>query len=187
MLLIANLTLPTGMAIVMGLAMLSTATFIFFYHDRKHEDLDQWVDYGFSKETLKQALIYYRFVAISMVVFYVLFVINLLLFQSQGGVQLFASGTEGVIATCFFAIDLVWRGAFFDVMEHFDWHLTPLRMNREVFWFVIYCFVFRMFYALVLLRIVISFVWIWTKIRMVRKEQVARRSDRSALLDVDDV
>lgn len=181
--LVANLSLPTWMAIAISLALIATATFIFFYHDRKHEDLDQWVDYGFSKETLKQALIYYRFVAISMVVFYVIFVINLLSLQSQGGVKLFASGTEGVIATCFFAIDLVWRGAFFDVMEHFDWHLTPLRMNRDLFWFVIYCFVFRMFYALVLLRIVISFVWIWTKIRMVRKEQVARRSNRNASTD----
>ena len=179
MLLIANLSLPTAMAIVMSLAMLSTATFIFFYHDRKHEDLDQWVDFGFSKETLKHALIYYRFVAISMVVFYALFVINLLLLQWQGGTQLFVSGTEGVIATCFFAIDLVWRGAFFDVMEHFDLHLTPLRMNRDVFWFVLYCFVFRMFYALVLLRILISFVWIWAKIRMVRKEQVAHRANRN--------
>lgn len=178
--LFSNLSLPIGMAIAISLAMLATATFIFFYHHRKHEDLDQWVDYGFSKETLKQALIYYRFVAISMVVFFVIFVINLLMLQAQGGVKLFASGIEGLIATCFFAIDLVWRGAFFDVMEHFDLHLTPLRMNRGLFWFVIYCFIFRMFYALVLLRIVISFVWIWTKIRMVRKEQLARHSNRNS-------
>ena len=41
--------------------------------------------------------------------------------------------------------------------------------NRKLFWFVTYCFVFRMFYALTLIRIVISFAWIWTKIRAARQ------------------
>lgn len=168
-LLAIDLSLSVLMALVMSLFLSSTAMFIFFYHDRKYEDLDQWIDYGFSRETLKHVLIYYRFIAISMLVFYVLFTVNLLLFQSEG-IDIYVEGRHGIIASAFFAFDLVTRGAFFDVMEHWDLHLTPLHMNRKLFWFVTYCFVFRMFYALTLIRVVISFAWIWTKIRAARKQ-----------------
>ena len=156
------------MALVMSVLLIATASFIFFYHHRKHEDLDQWIDYSFSRATLKHVLLYYRFIAISMLVFYALFVINLLLFQGDD-IAIYKEGAQGLIASSFFAFDLVTRGALFDVMEHWDWSLTPLHMNRKLFWFVTYCFVFRMFYALTLIRIVISFAWIWTKLRSARR------------------
>ena len=54
-------------------------------------------------------------------------------------------------------------------MEHFDLGVSPISMNRKLFWFVIYAFVFRMFYAVTLIKIVISFVWIYGKIRMARQ------------------
>ena len=174
-----NLSLSVLMALVMSVFLSSIATFIFFYHDRKFEDLDNWIDYGFSRETLKQVLLYYRFIAISMLVFYVLFVVNLMLFQSEG-LAIYKEGRHGVIASSFFALDLVSRGALFDVMEHWDFHLTPLQMNRKLFWFVLYCFVFRMFYALTLIRVVISFAWIWTKIRNARKHYHTALDDDSS-------
>ena len=164
----SSLSLPVIMALVLSTAMTLIGTSIFLYHDRKHEDLDQWIDYGFSRETLKQALLYYRFIGTSMLVFLVLFVANLIWLQADG-FKLFVEGSHGVIATTFFALDLVLRGAFFDLMEHWDMSITPLHMNRQSFWFVVYCFVFRMFYAMVLIRIAISFAWIWTKIRLAHK------------------
>ncbi|MEL6372570.1 MAG: hypothetical protein AAFR04_01215 [Pseudomonadota bacterium] len=156
------------MAIAMSVVMIATATFIFFYHHRKHEDFEQWIDYAFSVETLKQTLLYFRFIAIAMVVVLALFVVNLLWLQADG-FQTFASGRHGVIASTFFALDLVLRGAFFDVMEHWELYLTPLRMNRDLFWFVVYCFIFRIFFALVLLRILVSFAWLWPKMKRARQ------------------
>ena len=46
--------------------MVGTLVFIIFYHDSKHEELDRWVDFSFSGATLRQALGYYRFMAVSM-------------------------------------------------------------------------------------------------------------------------
>ena len=80
----------------------------------------------------------------------------------------------GPIAVSFFALDLVARGAFFDVMEHFDLAVTHLHMNRAARGFVWYCFAFRMYYGLTLLRIAVSFVWIWTKISAARRGQRTR-------------
>ena len=175
---LASLTLSTTMALIMGVALTVTAVFIFFFHDRKHNDLEEWVDYGFSRETLKQTLLYYRFMAVSMGVFFVLFVANCMWLQADGH-QIYADGRHGFIATTFFALDPVTRGALFDVMEHWELHLTPLKMNRGSFWFVFYCFLFRMFYALTLIRILMSFAWIRTKIRLVRRAEIeARREGR---------
>ena len=173
-----DLSVSVLMALVMSVFLTGTASFIFFYHDRKYEDLDQWIDYSFSRDTLKHVLLYYRFIAISMLIFYVLFVINLLLLQSDG-IEIYKEGRHGIIASSFFALDLVTRGALFDVMEHWDLHLTPLSMNRSLFWFVVYCFVFRMFYALTLIRVIISFAWIWTKIRNARKQYYATLDDNT--------
>jgi len=107
-----------------------------------------------------------------MLVFYVLFTISCLLLQAEGHL-IFSDGKEpihaGPIAASLFTIDLVLRGGFFDIMEHFDLGVSPIAMNRKLFWFVIYAFVFRMFYAVTLIKILLSFVWIYGKIRMARQ------------------
>ena len=174
------MTFSVTMALVLAPAMLANAVFTWFFHDRKHQELDQWVDYGFSRETLRNALMYYRFMGISMLVFLVLFVVSCLLLQADGHV-LFTDQRRGgnpvaagPIAISFFALDLVARGAFFDVMEHFDLAVTHLHMNRAARGFVWYCFAFRMYYGLTLLRIAVSFVWIWTKISAARRGQRTR-------------
>jgi hypothetical protein len=171
------LTFSLIMALVLAAAMLVNAVTTWFFHDRKHQDLDRWVDYGFSRDTLRHALIYYRFMGISMLVFLVLFVVSCLLLQADGH-NLFMDERRGgnlvsggLIAVTFFALDLVLRGAFFDVMEHFELAVTHLHMNRASRGFVWYCFAFRMYYGLVLLRILVSFVWIWTKIAAARRGQ----------------
>jgi hypothetical protein len=159
-------------ATAIAVLMIAASVFILFYHDRKHDELDQWVDFAFSREKWRNALLYYRFMAVSMLVFYVLFTISCLLLQAEG-YQLFSNGREpvraGPIGTSLFAIDLVLRGGFFDIMEHFDLGVTTVLMNRKSLWFVWYAFVFRMFYALTLIKILISFVWIYGKIRMARQ------------------
>jgi hypothetical protein len=171
------MTFSVIMALVLAGAMGVNAFVTWFYHDSKHRELDQWVDYGFSRETLRNALMYYRFMGISMLVFLVLFVVSCQLLQADGYI-LFTDqrrGTTpiqgGIVATTFFALDLVLRGAFFDIMEHFDLAVTHLHMNRTSRGFVWYCFVFRTYYGLTLLRILVSFVWIWTKINAARKGQ----------------
>lgn len=170
-------TPPMSVLMAIGLAatMLIVSVFTWFYHDSKHRDLDSWIAYGFSGDTLRHALIYYRSMGISMLVFYVLFVVSCLMLQSDGYV-LFTDGKAptvgGPIGTSFFALDLVFRGGFFDIMEHFDLRMTGLHMNRSARWFVWYSFVFRMYYGLVLIRILVSFVWIWTRIRMARQKHL---------------
>lgn len=67
-----------------------------------------------------------------------------------------------------FALDLVLRGGFFDFMQHFDLRISHVWMNKKAWGFVWYAFVFRMFYGLTLLRILISFIWIYGKIRRAR-------------------
>lgn len=161
-------------ALALSAAMVAAAVFNLFFHDRKHVDLDRWIDYGFSRDTLRHVLLYYRFMGISMGVFYVLFVASCLFLQHDGS-RLFAQHNgvveAGVFGAASFALDLVLRGGFFDIMEHFQLSTTALDMNRENFWFVWYCFVFRIYYGLSLIRIALSFAWIWAKIYAARKKE----------------
>jgi hypothetical protein len=177
MLVLSNLTFAVLLTLGLAVAMVVATVFIIFYHDRKHNELDQWVDFAFSRERLGHALRYYRFMAVSMLVFYVLFTISCLLLQAEGH-QVFAHGREpvfaGPIGTSLFALDLVLRGAFFDIMEHFDLGVTPVGMNRKAFRFILYAFIFRMYYGVALIKILISFVWIYGKITMTHQK------DRSA-------
>jgi len=174
MLVLPNTTYSVLLALGLSALMIGTSVFILFYHDRKHSEIDQVVDFSFNRETLRSTLSYYRFMAISMLVFYVLFTITCLLLQADGYL-VFADGKEairgGPIATSLFALDLVLRGALFDVMEHFEIHVTTLQMNRKSFWFVWHCFVFRMYFGLALLKILFSFAWIYGKITMARQAQ----------------
>jgi len=174
MLVIAGLSIPVLFALLLAVAMTVVATLTWFFHDRKHEELEQWVQYGFSRETLRQALIYYRSMGISMLVFLVLFVVSCLMLQSEGA-PLFWDQTRqpvtgGPIGTTVFALDLVLRGGLFDIMEHFDLSITQLQMNRQNRWFVWYCFAFRMYYGLTLIRIAFSFVYMWAKIQTAKKD-----------------
>ena len=163
------------LALGLTMALLTASGFILFFHQERHETIDQWVDFSFSGDTLRRALLYYRFMGVSMIVFYVLFTISLLLLQAES-YRLFADEykipvTAGPIATSLFTIDLMLRGAFFDFMQHFDLRVTHLYMNRQSTWFVWYCFVFRMFYGFTLVRILFSFAWVWTKVRVMRQRQ----------------
>lgn len=160
--------------------MAATSVFIIFYHDRKHDQLDQWIDFSFSGTTLRQALGYYRFMAVSMLVFYVLFTCSCVFLQWQGHVIFKIEGVPqlaGPISTSLFALDLVLRGGFFDVMEHFDLSVSPVAMNIGAPWFVIYAFVFRMYYALSLIKILLSFAWIYGKIRRARQAMEGQSLD----------
>jgi hypothetical protein len=164
-------------AIVISVMMVATSIFIIFFHDRKNREFDQWVDYSFSGYTWRRALGYYRFMALSMLVFYVLFTCSCLLLQAEG-ILIFSDGQKpvsaGPIATSAFTLDLVLRGGFFDIMEHFELGISPVAMNRKQFWFVWYAFVFRMFFGLTLIKMFISFVWIYGKARL------AVQADREA-------
>ncbi len=165
------MTYSVWVAIGLSVAMILVSGFTWVYHDSKHRDLDSWVDYGFSRETMLHALLYYRFMALSIVVFYALFTVSCLMLQADG-FMIFADDKgpviAGPIATAVYAFDLVLRGAFFDFMQHFDLRVTHLNMNRKMFWFVWYAFVFRMYYALILLRLLVSFAWIFGKIRLTK-------------------
>ena len=174
------------LAIAIAAMMVAASVFIIFYHDRKHGELDKWVDYAFNRDSFRNALTYYRFMALSMLVFYVLFTISCLLLQAEG-YQLFSDGKQpihaGPIGTSLFTIDLILRGGFFDIMEHFDLGVSPVLMNRKSLWFVWYAFVFRMFYALTLIKILLSFVWIYGKIRMARQNYRETGSRRFRLFE----
>lgn len=163
------MNLSITFALLLALAMIVVAIFTWFYHDTKHRDLDSWVQYGFSVDTLRHAILYYRSMGISMIVFYVLFTISCLMLQSSGlSLFTYRSGepvTAGPIGAAMFSLDLVLRGGFFDIMEHFNLSSSPIVMNRANYWFVIYCFVFRIYYSLTLMRILVSFVWIWVRIK----------------------
>lgn len=172
MLLIYGLTTSGILALAIGLLMAATSIVIVFYHDRKHEQLDQWIDFSFSGNTLRQALGYYRFMAVSMLVFYVLFTCSCVFLQYEGH-YIFADANKtpvmaGPITTSLFSLDLVLRGGFFDVMEHFNLRIAPVYMNTKEVWFVLYSFSFRMFYSLSLIKILFSFAWIYGKIRKAR-------------------
>lgn len=170
-----DMSVPVMLAIALSLAMTAMAFWTWFYHDSKHRDLDDWIDYGFSRDTLRHVLIYYRSMGISMLVFYVLFVGSCLTLQADG-LDIFVDHTKtpvhaGPLGTAFFALDLVLRGGFFDIMEHFELSVTTVAMNRTLRWFVWYCFVFRIYYGLTLIRIVVSFAWIWAKVYAVKRKQ----------------
>jgi hypothetical protein len=173
MLTLLNMTFAVLLALGLAVTMVATTVFIIFYHDRKHDELEQWVDFAFSRERLRHALRYYRFMAVSMLVFYMLFTISCLLLQAEGH-PIFANGKEpvfaGPIGTSLFALDLVLRGAFFDIMEHFDLGVTPVGLNRRAFWFIWYAFIFRMYYGVTLIKILVSFVWIYGKITVTHQK-----------------
>jgi len=173
-------------AIAISAMMIGTVIFIIFYHDSKHDEIDRWVDFAFSGNTLRQALGYYRFMAVSMLFFYVLFTCSCLYLQHEG-FMIFSNGSEpvfgGPIATALFALDLVLRGGFFDVMEHFDLRITPLYINKGSVWFWIYSFVFRIFYGLTLIKMLISFAWIYGKIRIARRHAGGRTADQLRLFE----
>jgi len=173
-------------AVVISAMMIGTVIFILFYHDSKHEELDRWVDFSFSGNTLRQALGYYRFMAVSMLFFYVLFTCSCLYLQYDG-FKVFSDGKQpvfgGPISVALFSLDLVLRGGFFDVMEHFDLRLTTLFINKQYMWFWIYSFIFRIFYALTLIKILISFAWIYGKIRIARRQATSRPAKQPRLFD----
>ena len=167
------MSLSITFAIVLSIAMIIVAVLTWFYHDMKHRDLDSWVQYGFSVETLRHAVLYYRFMGISMLVFYVLFTVSCLMLQSAGyALFVYPNGepvAAGPVGAAMFTLDLVLRGGFFDIMEHFQLSASPLLMNRSNTWFVIYCCVFRIYYALTLMRILVSVIWIWVRIGRARR------------------
>ncbi len=174
------------LALGISAAMIANVVFIIFYHDRKHQEIDRWVDYSFTGSTWRSALGYYRFMALSMLVFYVLFTVSCLLLQSDG-YTIFADADRrmeqhpviaGPIGTSLFTLDLVLRGGFFDIMEHFSLGITPVYMYRKQFWFVWYAFVFRMFFGMTMIKMLVSFVWIYGKARLaVQAHREARAAE----------
>lgn len=172
MLVLQTLQFSIVVAIAIAVLMVGTVIFIIFYHDSKHDELDRWVDFSFAGSSLRQVFGYYRFMAVSMLFFYVLFTCSCLWLQADG-YKIFWDGKEAVfggpISVALFSLDLVLRGGFFDVMEHFDLRLGSLLINKGAVWFWIYSFVFRIFYGLTLIKILISFAWIYGKIRIARQ------------------
>ncbi len=172
MLVLQGLQFSVVAAIILAAVMIATVIFIIFYHDTKHDEIDRWVDFSFSGNSLRRAFGYYRFMAFSMLIFYVLFTCSCLLLQNDG-FKVFSDGKQpvygGPISVALFSLDLVLRGGFFDVMEHFDLRLGSLYINKGSTWFWIYSFIFRIFYGLTLIKILISFAWIYGKIRIARQ------------------
>jgi len=169
---------------VLAIAMIGTIIFIIFYHDSKHEELDRWVDFSFSGNSLRQAFSYYRFMAVSMLLFYVLFTFSCIHLQWDG-YKIFSNGTKPIdgdpLSIALFSLDLVFRGGFFDLMEHFDLRISPLHINKGAVSFWIYSFVFRLFYGLTLIKILISFVWIYGKIRLAAQAQSKTQRENSSI------
>ena len=182
MLVLPPLSLSIIFALALSVAMCVVGVTLLFTHDRKHDELDQWVDFSFSRDTLRQALNYYRLLGYAMAAAYVLFVLNCIHLQWDG-YQIFAENNlpgakptwANPILVMLFAADLVLRGGFFDFMQHFDWGISHVWMNRKAWGFVWYAFIFRMFFGLTLLRILISFIWIYGKIR--RMKEVSRKME----------
>ena len=65
-------------------------------------------------------------------------------------------------------------------MQHFDMTLSHIHMNRKVRWFVWYAFIFRMFYGLTMFKILLSFLWIWGKIKLHREAEKRARDEQAA-------
>lgn len=180
------LSLSIIFALALSVAMTVVGLTLLFTHDRKQEDLEQWVDFSFSRETLRQALGYYRLLGYSMAAAYILFVISCLHLQWDG-YQIFAENNQpgakpiwaNPIVVMIFALDLVLRGGFFDFMQHFDVGVSHAWMNRKAWGFVWYAFIFRMFFGLTLLRIIISFIWIYGKIRRMKEVSKGMEKDGS--------
>ncbi|MBI1385399.1 MAG: hypothetical protein GC150_10850 [Rhizobiales bacterium] len=164
------MTFAVWFALANSAGMIVAAVSVIFFHDRKYGDIEQLIDYSFSANVLKRVLLYYRGFGVLMLFFFLVFSISVYMLQAVDGRVLFAEGRASLFGIMLFAFDLVARGAFFDWMEHFEFSLSPLSMNRSSTWFVLYAFVFRMFYALTLLRILISFAWIWRKIAVAKRE-----------------
>ncbi|HFB2048402.1 MAG: hypothetical protein HRT83_06160 [Hyphomicrobiaceae bacterium] len=179
-----NPQLSVVAASVLALFMIGTLVFIIFYHDGKHEELDRWVDFSFSGNSLRQALTYYRFMAASMLLYYVLFTLSCIHLQSDG-YYIFSNGSKsiegGPFGIALFSLDLVFRGGFFDIMEHFDLRISTLYINKGAIWFWIYSFIFRLFYGLTLIKILISFVWIYGKIRLATQAQYKTERKNSSI------
>ena len=76
MLAAANISFSILLAIVLTVAMSIMSIYIVFTHQERQEEIDSWVDYSFSRETLRRAFFYYRWIGVSMIVFYVLFTIS---------------------------------------------------------------------------------------------------------------
>ena len=169
---------PVWMAIMLSGAFIASTIYVVFFHHLRLADMEQWVEYAYSHTVFKRAILYYRVIAITMLVYFVLFNLSLLFLQYFGDFQIFEGGNAGPIGTLVFSFDMVCRGAFFDFMEHFDLSLSYVHMNRENFWFVVYAFVFRMFYALSLLRILMSSAWIFGKISKVRRSMTEEEREQ---------
>ena len=172
---VANISFSILLAIALTVAMTVMSVYIVFTHQERQEEIDSWVDYSYSRETLRRAFFYYRWIGVSMIVFYVLFTISCLMLQREGYL-IFAEINKtpvvaGPIATSFFTIDLMLRGGLFDFMQHFDMRATHLYLNRQNPWFVWYSFVFRMFYGLTLIRLLFSLAWVLAKVRVMRQRQ----------------
>jgi len=166
------------MALILAGAFIASTIYVVFFHHRHLANMEQWVEYSYSHTIFRRTIIYFRVIAITMAVYFVLFTISLLTLEYWGGYQIFKEGKTGLFGIVIFAFDMVCRGAFFDFMEHFDLSLSYVTMNRENFWFVIYAFIFRMFYAMSLLRIIISSAWIFGKISKVRRGMSEAEHDR---------
>ena len=64
----------------------------------------------------------------------------------DGAIFAGASGTTGNVLM--YQLDLMLRGAFFDIMEHTKSSITPLAINQSSTAFVFYTLIFRMFVAI---------------------------------------
>jgi hypothetical protein len=60
---------------------------------------------------------------------------------------IFTQGHVSAIAVLFYQIDLMLRGALFDIMEHTQRSVSPITINRSATAFVYYTLLFRMFVA----------------------------------------
>lgn len=178
---LAGFTLSVLFAIATAVAMVVVGAYILFQHDANHEKFEAWVDFSFTTEALGRALDYYRVMAVSMLFTYVLFTLSTVWLQADGFPIFAESGTPvkaSPIAVSLFTLDLVLRGGFFDFMQHFDVALSHIHMNRKLRGYVWYSFLFRMFYGLTMFKILLSFLWIYGKIRVNR--EVRRRMREEA-------
>ena len=180
---LTGFTLSVVFALMTAVGMVVVTSYILFQHDRNHEKFEAWVDFSFTAEALRRALDYYRVMAVSMLFTYVLFTVSAVWLQADG-IPLFAENRvpvkAGPIAVSLFTLDLVLRGGFFDFMQHFDMTLSHIHMNRKVRWFVWYAFIFRMFYGLTMFKILLSFLWIWGKIKLHREAEKRARDEQAA-------
>ncbi len=183
---LSSLSLSVAFSLLVSAAMLGGLTYIVFQHDRNHKKFEESVDFAFNSETLRRAIDYYRFMAVSMLFTYVAFTLSAVWLQ-EDGYPLFAElghPTTQVkaspIAVTLFTLDLVLRGGFFDFMQHFDMSLSHVAMYRQNSRFVWYAFLFRMFFGLTMLKILLSFLWIIAKIGINWQAQRRARDEEAA-------